>query len=613
MRRTLNFIAILFTLCMAKDMHANGIFPEDPYLQISDGISRDTFPFEARHGDFINDNTYNPFDITPSVIKQEVEYDPTTGNYVVIEKIGDEYYRTPTMMTFREYMEYREKQQKEEQFSRMAGVSSPSGIRGEFIDPIEKIDVANSIVDRLFGGTEVKIEPKGNIDLTFGVDYQRVQNPSIPPRLQRQGGFDFDMDIQLNVEGNIGDKLNLDFNYDTNASFDFDNKIKIDYDSEQFSEDDIIKKIEAGDVSFALPSNLIQGPQSLFGVKTVAQFGRLTLTGVASQQRSEQKEIQIENGALVREFEIRPDEYDENRHFFISHYHRDTYEANLANLPQVRSLFRITNIEVWVTNEQNSNLQSSTTVAALDMLGEPDASNFANLNPDPRWLPGTPPPNLLDVDGLTLPDNSVSPLFETLVTDDDTRSIVQIADNLQRDFGLTQVRDFEVQSMRRLTSGEFSFNPELGIISVNSRLRPNQVLAVAFEYVYSINGNTVYKVGEMTNETGTGGLRTDPITGEEEPAPENVIYAKMLKASNQRVDIPSWDLMMKNVYGLGTSQLTQEDFQLDIFYEDNEDVSLKRFLPVDGFRSIPLLNLFQLDRLNSYGDPQQDGVFDFVP
>ena len=613
MRRIFSLILFLVFMFLAGNSFANGTFPKDPYLQLSEQITRDTFPFETRHGDFLNDRTYNPFDITPAIIKQEVEYDPETGNYVIFEKVGDEYYRAPTYMTFQEYMEYREKQQKEDKFNQMAGIRSRTGPRGEFLDPIEKVDIQNSIVDRLFGGKDVTIEPKGNIDLTFGYDYQKIQNPSIPPRLQTQGGIDFDMDIQMNVEGNIGEKMNLDFNYDTQASFDFDNKIKIDYDSEQFSEDDIIKKIEAGDVSFALPSNLIQGPQSLFGVKTVTQFGRLTLTGVASQQRSEQKEIQIENGALVRDFEIRPDEYDENRHFFIAHYFRDIYESALANMPQIRSLVQITNIEVWVTNDQNSNLQSSTTVAAIDMFGESDPAVFANPDPNPLWIPGMPTPDLLDIDQLPLPDNSVSTLFENLVRNEDVRSIVQVSEGLQRaPFSFTQVRDFEVQSMRRLNPSEFTFHPELGFISLNTRLRPNQVLAVAYEYVYSLNGNKVYKVGEMTNEAGTGGLRTN-AAGEEEAAPENVIYAKMLKSSNQRVDIPSWDLMMKNVYSLGTNQLTQEDFKLDIFYEDNEAVNLKRFLPEDGFRDIPLMNFFQLDRLNSYGDPQQDGEFDFVP
>jgi len=612
MRSFIYLILLCACALSSYESLAYGTKLPDPYQQLIEAEVLDTFPIQDRKGDFINDEVYNPFDIQPSVIKQEVEYDPETGYYIVSERIGDEYFRAPTYMTFAEYVEYRNKKQQREQFGRMSGVDTPRARFGEVLNPIERIDLGSSLVDRLFGGTDVTIEPKGNIDLTFGVDYQRIQNPFIPPRLQSQGGFDFDMDIQMNVEGNIGEKMNLDFNYDTNASFDFDNKIKIDYDSEQFSEDDIIKKIEAGDVSLPLRSNLIQGPQKLFGVKTVAQFGRLTLTGVASQQRSERKDIQIENGALVQEFEIRPDEYDENRHFFVAHYFRDIYEDALSNMPQIKSLVQIQDIEVWVTNEQNSNLRSSSTVAAISYLGESDLSEFSD--PDPLY----PPNNMFtgdarDVEQRVLPENSNSRLFSELVQDDETRTIVNTASNLQSQYRMSQVRDFEVQSMRRLNANEFTFHPQLGYISLNTRLRPNQVLGVAFEYTYSLNGNTIYKVGEITNETASGGTRINPNSMEEEASPDDVIYVKMLKSSNQRIDLPSWDLMMKNVYALGTSQLTQEDFQLDIFFEDNEDVSLKRFLPEDGYREIPLLDFFQLDRLNSYGDPQQDGIFDFQP
>jgi len=158
----------------------------------------------------------------------------------------------------------------------------------------------------------------------------------------------------MNVDGSIGEKLNLGFNYDTQSTFDFDRKIKLEYDSAAFSDDDIIKKIEAGNVSMPLRSTLIQGAQSLFGLKTELQFGHLKVTALASQQRSQQNNLRIENGASVTEFEVFPAQYDENRHFFISHYHRDSYEDALDNLPFVNSSFRITNIEVWISEEGQS-------------------------------------------------------------------------------------------------------------------------------------------------------------------------------------------------------------------------------------------------------------------
>lgn len=582
-----------------------------PHLESATAILVDTIPLKEQYGDFVTDKTHNPFDIQTSIIERDVQYDADSDKYIITEKIGDEYFRMPTEMDFEEYLDWRAKEQEKEYFDKLAGVGGSRRSGGSAVDPMSKVDIQQNMSDRLFGGNAVTIEPNGSIDMTFGVDYQNVQNPFIAPRLQRQGGFDFDMDIEMALDGKIGDKMDIGFNYNTQATFDFDNKIKLAYDSEQFTEDDIIKTIEAGDVSLPLRSQLIQGNQSLFGIKTEWQFGKMRVTGIASQQRSEQKDLVIENGALIREFEVRPDDYDENRHFFLSHYARDNYEGALENMPQVKSLYRITNLEVWVTNDQNSDLRNSASVAAIADLGESDIARFGN--PNTLYQPKSPlPADLVDITSKPLPDNATTDLFLDLVNDSETRKIVNTSTRLKSVYGMKQTRDFEVQSMRKLNPNEFTYHPNLGFLSINVRLRPNQVLGVAYEYTYSLNGNKVYKVGELTNESNRGGL--DELG---DPEPEDVIYVKMLKSSNQRVDLPSWDLMMKNVYPLGTAQLNEEDFQLDIFYEDFNDATLKRFLPETtadrDFRTIPLLEVFQLDKLNRQGDPQQDGVFDFVP
>ena len=584
---------------------------EDPYIVQEQFITTtDTIPVVERFGDFVTDPNSNPFDLSPSIITQEVEFDPETGNYILIEKIGEEYYRAPTYLTFEEYLDYRAKQQEREYFQRLAGINTGIKSNSGKFDPMGKIDIQKNMVDRLFGGSEVIIEPQGNIDLTFGVDYQKIENPNIPPRLQTTGGFDFDMGIQMNVDGQIGEKMKLGFNYNTQATFDFDNQLKLQYDSEQFSEDDIIKKIEAGNVSLPLQGSLIQGSQNLFGLKTEMQFGKFRITGIAAQQRSQQQDLMIQNGALVQEFEIRPDEYDENRHFFLSHYFRENYEEALANLPQIRTKIRVTDLEVWVTNDQNQTQENTRVVTAIHYLGETDLANYSD--PDPLIRPTEEPfvpQELRDFEGDPLPDNRASELFRTLINDEVARNIINTSTELRASYQMEQTRDFEILNARKLNLSEYTFNPELGFISLNARLRPNQVLAVGFRYTYTGKGSEVYQIGQLsqTGEANTGGLDS---TGMVEP--EDVIFVKMLKSSNQRVDLPSWNLMMKNVYPLGTSQLNQEDFKLDIFFEDNTEANLKRFLPEDGFRTRPLLDVFQLDRLNAQGDPQQDGIFDFV-
>ncbi|MEO0779959.1 MAG: cell surface protein SprA, partial [Bacteroidota bacterium] len=300
-------LIILLTLAVSVSLFAEGggAHLDDPYApEYIQQMSQDTIsPINDRSGDYINNPNNNPFDLRdPGVIEKDVEYDPASGNYIITERIGSEYFRTPTYMTFEEYLEYREEQQRQEYFRQLSGLSDGSG-SGGLRDPIEKVDVKKDLINRLFGGTEVEIKPQGNIDLTFGFDFQSVNNPILTQRQQRNGGFDFDMDIQMNVVGKIGEKLNLSTNYNTGATFGTENLMKIDYNSDSFSEDEILKKIEAGNVSLPLKGTLIQGSQNLFGLKTELQFGRLFITGVASQQRSQQQSIQIQGGAQVQEFE----------------------------------------------------------------------------------------------------------------------------------------------------------------------------------------------------------------------------------------------------------------------------------------------------------------------
>ncbi len=565
---------------------------DDPFMHILESVAADTLPpIDEREGDFISDPTDNPFDLNdPGVIQQEVEYDAETGLYLVTEKIGDEYYKAPTYMTFEEYLKYTEDKQRQEYFDRLSRNTSEGFGNSGIPDPMEEIEVKENMLDKLFGGKGIKIDPKGSIDLTLGADYQKVENPIIPERQRRQGGFDFDMNIQMNVTGQIGDKMKLGTSYNTQATFDFENQMKLEYAG---GEDDIIQKLEAGNVSFPLRSSLIKGSQSLFGVKTELRFGRMTLSAVASQQKSKRNEIQIQGGSQVQNFEVSTDNYDENRHFFISHFNRGTFEQALEQMPQIRSLFTINRMEVWVTNTRNQT-ENVRDIVALSDLGEGNNAEIGNTNPlfQAPIIPVDP-----DITGTKgLPTNQANPMFDIITSNPQARNIDGAVSQLQNVYQLQQAKDFEKVRARMLSTNEFSFNPELGFLSLNVALQPEDVLGVAMEFTY--NGE-LYKIGEFTND-----VPVDPDT-------LNVLYVKMLKSTTPRVDIPMWDLMMKNVYSIGAFQVSREDFVLDISYEDPGGGE-KRFLPATALEGKPLLEVFNLDNLNNQNDPQPDGRFDFV-
>lgn len=569
----------------------------------------DTIPLKDRDGDFINNPINNPFDLNdPSIIEKEVEYDPEADEYLINERIGGEFFRMPTSMSFDQYVDYRAQQQQNEYFRQLSGVSSSNSSSG-LRDPIDDIDVKQSLVDRLFGGTDVKIEPQGNIDLTFGVDFQKVENPILPLRQQRNGGFDFDMDIQMAVTGQIGEKLNLSTNYNTGATFGTENLMKLDYNADSFSEDEIMKKIEAGNVSLPLKGSLIQGSQNLFGLKTELQFGKLFLTAVASQQRSRQQNIQIQQGGQVQEFEVFADEYDVDRHFFLTHYNRDNFEANLQNLPQINSLFRIipNTVEVYVTNLQNQTTNTVNLVALAD-LGEPSVFNNPNMEPvsggfrhpditGTQGLPGQLVPE--DSTQLNNRENYANNLLYDIINYNGGE--VYEADKtvrvLRDVFNLQPGRDFKKFQGFSLPQNQFEVNYDLGIISIRKNVQPNEVVAVSFQYQYN---NKIYSVGQVA-----GDINVDPLS-------DSPRFVKMLKSSVQRVDLPLWDLMMKNVYSVGAFNVNPDDFLLDIFYED-PGAGIKRFLPETNLAGTPLLRVFNLDRINVQGDPCPDGIFDFIP
>lgn len=573
---------------------ADPFAPEFTIVTVADTIP----PIQERFGDHISDPNYNPFDLRdPAVVQKEVEYDPQTDRYIVTERIGDDYFRAPTYMTFEEYLDYRAKEEERAYFDRLAGVGRRDGKLSDREDPLSRIDVSESLKDRLFGGSGVEIRPQGNIDLTFGVDFQRTENPAWTVRQQRTGGFDFDMDIEMSVEASIGEKLKMSTNYNTQATFDFQNTMKLDYDADAFGEDDIIKTIELGNVSFPLRSTLIKGSQNLFGIHTELQFGKLKLGLVASQQKSQQKSIRIEGGSQVQEFEVRADEYDENRHFFLTHFNRDNFEGSLTNLPQIKSLFKVTRLEVWITNDRNE-VENIRDIVAIADVGEPRVltNSMTQYENPPN------PPRHLSFDGEPLPGIDLSSgigandILTDLSVNAQARQLDDAVATLNS-LGFQQSKDYEKVSARLLSPNEYTFNPDLGFVSLNVNLRPDQVLGVAFEYDY--NGQT-YQVGELTRE-GSGDNQDGELT---------VLFVKMLKSTTQRIGEPTWDLMMKNFYNIGAFQVNREDFNFDIFYDDPGKAP-KRFIPVRS--EDPLLRIFGLDKLNVQGDPCPDGIFDFVP
>jgi cell surface protein SprA len=517
----------------------------------------------------------NPSNITSTVI-----YDPDKNEYVIYKKVGSFDYRTPVHMSPGEFRKYEYTQAMRDYWqSRISG--DESGFRSTLIPQIE---IGGAAFDKIFGSNTINIIPQGSAELIFGINISRTQNPTLSEKLRTIPTFDFKEKIQMNVTGTIGDKMQLGVNYNTDALFEFENRTKLQYSGK---EDEILKKVEAGDVTLPLTGTLITGSYSLFGLKTEMQFGKLTVTTVLSQQKGESSVVQVEGGAQLTDFEIFADEYEANRHFFLSHYFRDIYDEALKSLPIVSSGVNIERIEVWVTNKTSRFEEGSNrNIVAFMDLAE-NRNHIYNNIPQFQETPGTP----------LYPDNDANRMYEQLNTVyTDVRNVDQVTNAFDPLYPEFQIgRDYEkIENARRLNEREYTLNKQLGYISLNTALNTDEVLAVAFEY--TINGK-VYKVGEFS---------TDGIT-----APQT-LFLKLLKGTTLTPKLPTWDLMMKNIYSLGSGKLERSDFELNVLYQDDVTGNSINYLPEDKLEDQILLQMLGLDVLNSQLDHESDGYFDFV-
>ena len=540
------------------------------------------YPIQDRNTDYLVTPPSTNIDLKdPGIIEKKVEYDPKTNKFIVYEKIGGAYYKAPTYMTYDEYLEYTGKESEQNYFRQ----------RSRAIDLAERkskqpfLYQGPELFNRFLGGTKIEIKPQGSIDVTIGVNSQRIDNPVLLQNQRRNTNFDFDMNIQLGLQASIGDKLKLGISYNTKSGFAFENQLKLGYKGK---EDDIIQALEFGNVSLPLRSALIKGPQNLFGVKTQLKFGRLMITNILSQQKSKTENVRIENGAQTKKFDIKADEYEDNRHFFIAQYFRDTYEPNLNRLPFVASQVVINRIEVWVTNKTRQTEEVREIVAFQD-LGE----NSKLYNP--TWNNSTTNP---------YPDNSSNNLYNTITRSANAADLRDPSKTISflESFGMQAVDDFEKTSARKLASTEYVFNPQLGYLSLNQQLRPDEVLGVTIQY--TVNGK-VFQIGEFATDL--------PPSADTTRTKDQVLAVKLLKATSVRTTEPIWDLMMKNVYSLNAYNVSNEQFYFDIYYIDPGG-GQKRYLPDAGnISGKQLLKVLNLDNVNNQLDPQPDGRFDFLP
>ena len=510
----------------------------------------------------------------PDNLKQQVEYNDSIDRYVIGSKISDTYINAPVMMTAQEYMKWSERKLMQDFFRKKNDEIYQAKGKEKFDFTDMHFDLGPA--EKIFGPGGVRIKTQGTAELKFGATMKNIDNPSLPVRNRKTTTMDFDEKVNLNLNGRVGDKVNLNLNYNTDATFDFDaQSLKLKYDGK---EDEIVKLVEAGNVSFPSNSSLIKGASSLFGLRTDLQFGKLKLQLVASQKKSSTKSVSSKGGKQFTPFEIAAANYEDNRHFFLAQYFHDRYDESMRSLPNLTSGVKINRVEIWVTNKTGTTANTRNIIALTD-LGE----NRAVSN------------QVWGVTGQPVPSNAANSEYSSMTSQYvAARNIDETSTVLDGIPGFHGGSDYEkLEKARLLNSSEYTVNTSLGYVSLKTQLQTDQVLAVAYEYTY---GGLTYQVGEFASDI------TDA---------SQALFVKSLKNTSNNPQQGNWGLMMKNVYYLASS-VEKEKFRLDVKFQSDTAGVYLTYIPEPQVKDQTIIKLLGADRLDNNNKAHPNGYFDYV-
>ena len=521
----------------------------------------------------LSDLYQSPLDLQrPDNMKYDVVYNDTLNRFVIGNRMGNTWLSAPIMLTPEEYNSWTEMNERSAFFRKKNDEIYQAKGKEKFDFSDMHFDLGPA--EKIFGPGGIRVRTQGSAELKLGMNKKSIDNPSLPIRNRKTTMMNFDEKINLNVNGKVGDKMNLNLNYNTDATFDYDaQNMKLKYDGK---EDEIIKLVEAGNVSFPSNSSLIKGASSLFGVRTDMQFGKLKLQMVASQKKSASKSVSSRGGVQLTPFEINVADYEENRHFFLSRYFRNHYDEWMQKLPNLVTGITINRVEIWVTNKSGTTANTRNIVALTD-LGE--ASKISN----PMWTAtGQVPSNRANTEYQAMTTQYVA-----------ARDIDQAAATLEG-AGLVGGADFEkLESARLLSSSEYTVNTALGYVSLKTGIQTDQVLAVAYEYT---SGGVTYQVGEFASDI------TDT---------KQALFVKSLKNTSCNPQQGNWDLMMKNVYYLA-SNIEKEKFRLDVKYQSDTTGVYLSYIPEQRVKNTPIIRVLGADRLDNNNKAHSNGYYDYV-
>ena len=501
-----------------------------------------------------------------SMLTRQVTLDSTGSNVIIKDMLAGKPYRTYLEMPLSEYIKMRMQTIPHdvlEAKAREYKLKSSKKELGQLITDITNIDIPlpSTPLLSIFGKPNMNLKISGQVNIhgawrnetTTGVTTSALGNTKNEP--------DFKQQIQINLNGTIGDKLTLGADWNTERQFQYENQLKIKYTG---YEDEIIQSIEAGNVSLET-SPLVGGSEALFGVKAKFQLGPFNLTALASQKKSEVKEVSVGGGAQSQTFELHAYDYSPN-HFFLDTTYADEKLFNDyfgQPTPKINPTKYVKDIEVWKTytgivspNERKGN-------AYINLQSRQAGEIYTTF------------------DGVNLRDSTLNDI------------------NGQRMINYRWIL---------LQPGiDYDLHPETGFISFRTQIQDQDAIAVAYRVegpTQSTEDDSYYGefVKDLQGKTGQDGL------------PINRLVLRLVKPpglqppSQNPVFSTAWKLQLKNIYAVGGRDVTKDGFSVDIKYRQEGSE------PTDEINGVKLLNAFGLDVTDESGTSSTpDNKFDFFP
>jgi len=369
---------------------------------------------------------------------------------------------------------------------------------------------------------------RGNVNISGKMVFQDQELVRSNINETQSTHIEFDQKQNFNIEGKVGDRVTVFMDQDSERDFDFENNIRISYEG---AEDDILQRMEAGNISLSLPSTqyvTFSGTnKGLYGIKAISQLGPVDITTIASIEQTKKEQQEWSGGSQSQTQKIKDYDYVKNQYFFIHEWFRNGKdEINQPSFfPLFNGLHRIGNLKV--TNFE---------LYKLDMTNNPGADvGVAHIDPS--------------------------------------------------DPGFEEDKNKDGNFLRLERNIDYTLSEDLGYVRLRTRSL-DEILGCHYVLTDRFSEDTVMTIGHGISPN------------------DSTLSLKMIKPQSPHPNHPTWDLMFKNVYYLGTTNINREGFAVRIVNDRLTPPSYRDPL------GIPYLNQFGLDSLNENGLRQPDEIID---